>query len=155
MLSCDSCGSLVFPFVIGLLIHRRTSIQNNNQIRTEYTMSDKWGISLFSVFVLEGLLSITYSNRYETCSVIPERWPDKQTGWEDGGVGGATVGSLYISFVGDSGRAACYSLECLESVPFPLQSVSFCHGGGDVFARRPEVKRRALWPSESRPLPAV
>lgn len=48
------------------------------------------------------------------------------------------------------GRDAFYSLKCLESVPFPLQSVSFHCSAVSVFAWKPEGKGQLLWPCESR-----
>lgn len=48
------------------------------------------------------------------------------------------------------GRDAFYSLKCLESVPFPLQPVSFHCSAVSVFAWKPEGKGQLLWPCESR-----
>lgn len=76
------------------------------------------------------------------------RCPDAQRWLE------TRVGSLYVlgfSSLWGSGGDACYSLKCLESVSFPLQSVSFLCSRGDVFAWRPGGKRPALWPCEPRP----
>lgn len=43
-------------------------------------------------------------------------------------------------FCRGSGGDACYSLKCLESVPFPLQSVSFRLSTAGVFTWSPEGK---------------
>lgn len=74
------------------------------------------------------------------------RFPDEHERW-----GAVLVVRLFFFFL-DSAQAEMLSIltECLESVPFPLQSVSFHCSGGDVFAWRPEGKGQALWPSESR-----
>lgn len=46
-------------------------------------------------------------------------------------------------------RDAFYSLQCLESVLFPLQSVSFHCRSASVFAWKPEGMGQPLWPCES------
>lgn len=47
-------------------------------------------------------------------------------------------------------RDAFYSLKCLESVPFPLQSVSFYCSAARVFAWRPGGMGQLLQPCDSR-----
>lgn len=66
-----------------------------------------------------------------------------------GGGGGWGVLVVCMFFRQGLGGDACWSLKCLESVPFPLQSVSFHFSSGDVFAWRPEGEGRSLWPCES------
>lgn len=73
------------------------------------------------------------------------RFPDEHKRW-----GGTSVGCQSFLVLAQAEMLSILT-ECLESVPFPLQSVSFHCSGGDVFAWRPEGKGQALWPCESRP----
>lgn len=47
-------------------------------------------------------------------------------------------------------RDAFCSSKCLESVPFPLHSVSFHCSAASVFAWKPDGMGQLLWPCESR-----
>lgn len=124
-------------------------------LHAEYWISDELGFSLFLLSLKNPLTwAFIIYNVYvliimKPAQLFPERRDVPLSRWAER-VGGTRVGSLCVVFFWQgSGGDACYSPKCLESVPFPLQSVSFHCSSGNVFALRPEGKGRALWPCES------